>query len=145
MEKTVILNQNRDFQLLYQRGKKIASPYAIIYLRKTRRKYNRLGVRLRASAPSIHMMRADIRTTVSPIVGTERQSEELVMYLLEGFEEDPTKIWSSNIFGKSLHELVGEGLHNKLSKMPMDARLKLQETLQRIINEGCSGLICFIL
>lgn len=105
----------------------------------------RYGVRLRASAPSIHMMRADIRTTVSPIVGTERQSEELVMYLLEGFEEDPTKIWSSNIFGKSLHELVGEGLHNKLSKMPMDARLKLQETLQRIINEGCSGLICFIL
>lgn len=105
----------------------------------------RYGVRLRASAPSIHMMRADIRTTVSPIVGTERQSEELVMYLLEGFEEDPTKIWSSNIFGKSLHELVGEGLHNKLSKMPMEARLKLQETLQRIINEGCSGLICFIL
>ncbi len=105
----------------------------------------RYGVRLRASAPSIHMMRADIRTTVSPIVGTERQSEELVMYLLEGFEEDPTKIWSSNIFGKSLHELVGEGLHNKLAKMPMDARLKLQETLQRIINEGCSGLICFIL
>ena len=105
----------------------------------------RYGVRLRASAPSIHMMRADIRTTISPIVGTERQSEELVMYLLEGFEEDPTKIWSSNIFGKSLHELVGEGLHNKLSKMPMDARLKLQETLQRIINEGCSGLICFIL
>ncbi len=105
----------------------------------------RYGVRLRASAPSIHMMRADIRTTVSPIVGTERQSEELVMYLLEGFEENPTKIWSSNIFGKSLHELVGEGLHNKLSKMPIEARLKLQETLQRIINEGCSGLICFIL
>lgn len=105
----------------------------------------RYGVKLRASAPSIHMMRADIRTTVSPIVGTERQSEELIMYLLEGLEEDPTKIWSSNIFGKSLHELVGEGLHNKLSKMPMEARLKLQETLQRIINEGCSGLICFIL
>lgn len=105
----------------------------------------RYGVRLRASAPSIHMMRADIRTTVSPIVGTERQSEELVMYLLDGFQEDPTKIWSSNIFGKSLHELVGEGLHNKLSKMPLDARLKIQETLQRIINEGCSGLICFIL
>ena len=105
----------------------------------------RYGVRLRASAPSIHMMRADIRTTDSPIVGTERQSEELVMYLLEGFEEDPAKIWSSNIFGKSLHELVGEGLDTKLSKMPRDARLKLQETLQRIINEGCSGLICFIL
>jgi stage IV sporulation protein A len=103
------------------------------------------GVRLRASAPSIHMMKASIRTAVSPIVGTERQSEELVMYLLEGFEEDPTKIWSSNIFGKSLHELVNEGLHSKLSKMPMEARLKLQETLERVINEGCSGLICFIL
>lgn len=68
------------------------------------RQGGRYGVRLRASAPSIHMMRADIRTTVSPIVGTERQSEELVMYLLEGFEEDPAKIWSSNIFGKSLHD-----------------------------------------
>ena len=91
------------------------------------------------------MMRANINTTVSPIVGSEKQSEELIMYLLEGFEENPTKIWESNIFGKSLHELVNEGLHNKLFKMPTDARLKLQETLERIINEGCSGLICFIL
>lgn len=103
------------------------------------------GVRLKASAPSIHMMRADINTTVSPIVGTERQSEELVMYLLDGFDEDPTKIWESNIFGKSLHELVNEGLHSKLCKMPVDARMKLQETLERVINDGCSGLICFIL
>ncbi len=103
------------------------------------------GLRLKASAPSIHMMKAGINTTVSPIVGTEKQSEELVMYLLEGFEEDPTKIWESNIFGKSLHELVNEGLHNKLFKMPVEARMKLQETLERVINEGCSGLICFIL
>jgi stage IV sporulation protein A len=103
------------------------------------------GVRLKASAPSIHMMKAGINTTVSPIVGTEKQSEELVMYLLSGFEENPKKIWESNIFGKSLHELVNEGLHNKLYKMPVDARLKLQETLERVINEGCSGLICFIL
>lgn len=103
------------------------------------------GVKLRASAPSIHLMKASINTTVSPIVGTEKQSEELVMYLLSGFEEDPKKIWQSNIFGKSLHELVNEGLHNKLYKMPVEARIKLQETLQRIINEGCSGLICFIL
>ncbi len=103
------------------------------------------GVRLKASAPSIHMMRAGINTTVSPIVGSEKQSEELVMYLLQGFEEDPTKIWNSNIFGKSLHELVNEGLHNKLFKMPVEARMKLQETLERVINEGCSGLICFIL
>lgn len=103
------------------------------------------GVRLRASAPSIHMMKAGIKTTVSPIVGTEKQSEELVMYLLSGFEENPKKIWESNIFGKSLHELVNEGLHNKLYKMPVEARMKLQETLERVINEGCSGLICFIL
>lgn len=103
------------------------------------------GVRLKASAPSLHLMRADITTTVSPIVGSERQSEELMLYLLREFEENPTKIWDSNIFGKSLHELVGEGLHNKLYKMPVEARMKLQETLERVINEGCSGLICFIL
>ena len=103
------------------------------------------GVKLRASAPSIHLMRADITTEVSPIVGSERQSEELVKYLLREFEEDPQKIWSSNIFGKSLHELVNEGLHNKLYRMPQEARLKLQETIEKIINEGCSGLICIIL
>ena len=105
----------------------------------------RYGVRLKASAPSIHMMRADITTEVSPIVGSEKESEELVMSLLQEFEDDPQKIWGSNIFGKSLHELVNEGLHNKLYKMPVEARMKLQETLQRVINEGCSGLICFIL
>ena len=105
----------------------------------------RYGVRLRASAPSLHIMRAGIETTVSPIVGSEKQSEELVLYLLREFEENPVKIWESNIFGKSLHELVNEGLHAKLSKMPPEARLKLQETLERVINEGCSGLICFIL
>ena len=103
------------------------------------------GVRLKASAPSIHMMKADIVTEVSPIVGSEKQSEELVMYLLKEFEESPQKIWESNIFGKSLHEFVNEGLHNKLYRMPVDARMKLQETLERIINEGCGGLICFIL
>ena len=103
------------------------------------------GVKLKASAPSIHLMKANINTVISPIVGSEKQSEELIMYLLEGFEENPKKIWESNIFGKSLHELVNEGLHNKLFKMPADARMKLQETLERVINEGCSGLICFIL
>ena len=105
----------------------------------------RYGVRLRASAPSIHMMRADITTEVSPIVGSEKQSEDLVMYLLQEFEEDPTKIWDSNIFGKSLHELVNEGLHTKLARMPADARIRMQETIERVINEGCSGLICIIL
>lgn len=105
----------------------------------------RYGVRLRASAPSIHMMRADITTEVSPIVGSEKQSEELVMYLLQEFESNPNKIWDSNIFGKSLHDLVNEGLHNKLYRMPSDARLKMQETIERIINEGCSGLVCIII
>lgn len=105
----------------------------------------RYGVRLKASAPSVHMIRADIETEVSPIVGSERQSEDLVRYLLDEFEEDPKKIWQSNIFGKSLHELVNEGLHTKLEKMPDDAREKIQETLERIINEGSGGLICIIL
>jgi len=106
---------------------------------------SRFGVRLKASAPSIHMIRADIETEVNPIVGTEKQSEELVHYLLNEFESDPKKIWESNIFGKSLHELVNEGLHNKLCRMPEDARMKIQETLTKIINEGRGGLICIIL
>jgi len=105
----------------------------------------KFGVRLRASAPSIHMIRADIETEVSPIVGTEKQSEELVKYLLSEFELDPAKIWDSNFFGKSLHELVNEDLHNKLGRMPVDAQSKLRETLQKIINEGSGGLICIIL
>lgn len=92
-----------------------------------------------------HRLYTDIETEVSPIVGTEKQSEELVHYLLSEFETDPTKIWQSNIFGKSLYELVNEGLHNKLSRMPESARMKLKETLQRIINDGSNGLICIIL
>ncbi len=106
---------------------------------------NKYGVKLKASAPSIHMIRADIETEVSPIVGSEKQSEDLVKYLLSEFETDPKKIWESNIFGKSLHELVNEGLHNKLYRMPDEAQMKLQETLQKIINEGSGGLICIIL
>lgn len=105
----------------------------------------RYGVKLSASAPSIHMLKANIQTEVAPIVGSESQSEELVKYLLKEFEEDPKKIWDSNIFGKSLNELVNEGLRNKLFHMPADARMKLQETLERVINEGCNGLICIIL
>ena len=105
----------------------------------------RYGVRLKASAPSIHMMRADIKTEVSPIMGTEKQSEEMVDYLLQQFEGDTGKIWDSNIFGRSFHELVGEDLNGKLKRMPEEAREKLRETLQRIINEGSGGLICIIL
>lgn len=105
----------------------------------------RYGVRLKASAPSIHMIRADIETSVSPIVGNEKQSEEMVNYLLQEYAGDTSKIWQSNIFGRSFHELVSEDLQNKLNRMPEDARRKLQETLTRIINEGSGGLICIIL
>lgn len=109
------------------------------------RQGGKYGVKLRASSPSIHMLRAVITTEVSPIVGSEKQSEELVKSLLQEFEENPIEIWNSNIFGKSLNELVNEGLQNKLYRMPADARLKLQETLERVINDGCSGLVCIIL
>lgn len=103
------------------------------------------GVRLCASAQSIHLIRANIETEINPIVGTEQQSEELVRYMLREFEEDPGKIWESNVFGKSLYELVNEGLHTKLEHMPEESRTKLSETLERIINEGSGGLICIIL
>ncbi len=106
---------------------------------------SRFGVKLKARAPSVHLIKAEIETEVSPLVGSEKQSEELVNYLLSEFENNPEKIWESNIFGKSLHELVNEGLQNKLSKMPEDAQAKLQETLERIVNEGSGGLICIIL
>lgn len=109
------------------------------------RQGGRYGVRLRASAPSIHLMRANIKAEVNPIVGTEKQSEELVHYLLSEFEEQPEKIWDTNIFGKSLNELVREELSHKLSRMPDDARGKIRETLEKIINESAGGLICIIL
>lgn len=103
------------------------------------------GVKLRASAPSIHMIKASIETDINPIVGTEQQSEDLIRYLLSEFEEAPEKIWSSNIFGKTLYELVTEGLHAKLDNMPEEARKKLSETLEKIVNDGSGGLICILL
>ena len=106
---------------------------------------SRFGVKLKATAPSIHLIKTNVETEVPPIVGSEKQSEELVNYLLSEFESDPKQIWESNIFGKSLHELINEGLQTKLAKMPEDAQLKLQETLERIVNEGSGGLICIIL
>lgn len=105
----------------------------------------RYGVKLKAQAPSIHMIKCNTYTEVAPIVGSESQSRELVMYLLKEFEENPSDIWETNIFGKSLHELVSEGLNNKLYRMPIDARSKFRETIERVINEGCNGLICIIL
>ena len=103
------------------------------------------GVKLRASAPSLHMIRVDINTEVSPVVGTEQQSEEMIRYLMEGFEQDTKKLWESNLFGKPLSELVREGLSNKLMHMPSDAQIKMQQTLEKIINEGSGGMLCILL
>ena len=109
------------------------------------RQGSRFGEKLKAKAPSLHIIRADITTEITPIIGTEKQCEELVRYMLDEFEEDPAKIWDSNIFGKSLHDLVREGIQNKLHRMPENAQIKLQDTLQRIVNEGSGGLICIII
>ncbi|GMQ56949.1 stage IV sporulation protein A [Vallitalea sediminicola] len=106
---------------------------------------NKFGVKLKASAPTIHMIKCDIQTEVSPLVGTEKQSEEFLSYLLGEFESDPAKIWDTNVFGKSLHDLVNDGLQNKIFRMPEDARDKLQETLQKIVNDANGGLICIII
>jgi len=109
------------------------------------RQGSRFGVKLKASAPSIHMINAKIQTEITPIIGTEKQCEELVRYMLNEFEENPGKIWNSEIFGKSVNDLVREGIQNKLQRMPENAQGKLQETVQRIINEGSGGLICIII
>lgn len=106
---------------------------------------SRFGVKLKASAPSLHIMQVDIQTEVSPIVGTEQQSEEMVKYLLSEFENDPKGIWETNMFGKSLHMLVNEGLNNKLTSMPDDTQKKMRKTLSRIVNEGKGGVICILL
>lgn len=106
---------------------------------------SRFGVKLKASAPSLHFIKADIKTEISPIMGSEKESEELIKSLMEQFDEDPQLLWQSNMFGKSLEVLVKEGLQNKLYKMPEDVQVKIQKTLQKIINEGNGGLICIIL
>ncbi|MDR3215840.1 MAG: stage IV sporulation protein A [Clostridiaceae bacterium] len=103
------------------------------------------GVKLKASAPSLHVMRVEVETEVSPLVATEQQGEELVKSLLEQFEDDGKSIWDTNIFGKSLSALVNDGMNKKLNAMPEEARLKMRRTLQRIINEGRGGVICILL
>jgi stage IV sporulation protein A len=105
----------------------------------------RFGVRIKAVAPSIHMIKVDVESEFAPIIGTEKQSEELVRYLMQDFEDNPLSIWNSEIFGRSLSSIVREGIQAKLSLMPENARYKLKETLERIINEGSGGLIAIIL
>ena len=109
------------------------------------RQGSRFGVRLKAVAPSIHMIKVDVESEFAPIIGSEKQSEELVRYLMQDFEDDPLSIWNSDIFGRSLSSIVREGIQAKLSLMPENARYKLKETLERIINEGSGGLIAIIL
>ena len=109
------------------------------------RKNGNYAVKLQASAPSIHMMRAQIETEISPMVGGEQESQQLIDYLLGEYEEDTDKLWQSNIFGKSLYELVSEGVTAKIMRMPDDARQKLTKTLGRMINENTGGMICILL
>jgi stage IV sporulation protein A len=106
---------------------------------------SRFGVRLKATAPSIHMIRVNVHSEFAPIIGSERQSEELLNYLMRDFEQDPHSIWETDIFGRSLNQVVRESIQAKLAMMPENARYKLQETLERIINEGSGGLIAIIL
>lgn len=103
------------------------------------------GVKLRAKADAVHMIKCAIRTEICPMVGDEQQSSDLVEYLMKEYEGSPEKLWQSNIFGKSVYELVNDGLTSKLKRMPDTARIKMRDTIGRIINEGCNGLICIIL
>ena len=106
---------------------------------------SRYGVKIKASAPSLHIIKAQIETEISPIVGSEKESRDLVEYFNKEMEENPDKIWELNMFGKSMHSMVRDGLQNKLYRMPEDTQMKVQETLQKIINQGSGGLICILL
>ena len=103
------------------------------------------GVKLKASAPSLHILKVDVETEVAPIVGTEKQGEDLINYIMNKFEDNPSGIWETNMFGKSLHDLVNEGLAGKLTAMPKDAQGKMRKTLTRIVNENRGGIICILL
>ena len=109
------------------------------------RQGGRFGIRMKASAPSVHLIRADIETTVSPIVGNEKQSEDMVNYLMQAYEGDTAKLWQANLFGRSFHEIVSDDLQAKMTRLPEESRKKLREALERMINEGSGGLICIIL
>ena len=106
---------------------------------------SRYGIKLKAKGESIHLIKADVETEVSPIIGNEEQSREFIDHLISDYEEEPEKIWDLNIFGRTLSSMVSDGMQNKIYRMPEDAQMKLQETLQKIVNEGSGGLICIIL
>jgi stage IV sporulation protein A len=106
---------------------------------------NKYGVKIKASAPSIHMIKADIMTEVAPIVGSEEQARDLINYIHTNAKENPEGIWETNIFGKSVRQLVDDGINSKINKLTDDSQLKLQETMQKIINDSNGGLICIII
>lgn len=109
------------------------------------RQGSRYGVRLRASAPTLHLIRSDIETEIAPVLGTQEQSEQFVATLAEEYEKDPQSLWETNFFGKSLKELIQEGLAGKLTRMPVDAQEKVQSALTKMLNEGDGGMICILL
>lgn len=107
---------------------------------------SRFGVKLRARASGMHLIRVDLESEISPLVGTLEQSEEFMNYLAETFEKEPTKIWETNIFGKPLFDLVREGMTSKvMNGLPTEVQLKLQNTVERMVNEGCNSLVCVLL
>ncbi len=106
---------------------------------------NRFGVKIKASAPSLHIMRVDVETEVTPLVGTEDQSQDLAKNLVDQFENDPQSIWDTNILGKSLFNLVGDNINSKIVMMPIEAQRKMRKTLSRIVNEGKGGVLCILL
>lgn len=133
---------------VYTRGYGVVSPGAAdlkLDPPEIVRRGGKYSVRMKASAPSIHMILANVETEVSPAIGSEKQSEDVINYLLQEFEGDSGKIWESNIFGKSLYDIASEGLQAKLKRMPEESQGKLQEALQRIVNEGGNGMICILL
>ena len=109
------------------------------------RQGNRYGIQLKAKGESIHLIKADVETEVSPIIGNEEQSKEFIDHLIADYATDPDKIWDLNIFGRTLRSMINDGMQNKIYLMPEDAQMKLQETLQKIVNEGSGGLICILL
>ena len=106
---------------------------------------SRYGVKLKAKATSIHMMKVDVESTFEPIIGTELQSRELINYIMKDYKEDPTSIWKSEIFGRSLDEIVKEGIQAKLAMMPENTRYKLSNTVTKIVNKGSDKLIAIVL
>ena len=106
---------------------------------------NRYGVKLRAKASSIHLMKVDVESTFEPIIGSELQSKELINYIMKDYQTDPSSIWKSEIFGRSLDVIVKEGIQAKLSIMPENTRYKLSQTVTKIVNKGSSNLIAIVI